>query len=315
MISLLFGALALAGYGDAQDGYPSWLERDLHLWTNAARVDPEAFEEDYNIGSNGVGCSFYEDFSVDEQTPKAPVMWSVPLSEAARFHSQDMFDNDWFAHESSDGTSFADRVARFYDGYAYGENIALGYSTPYDAVFQGWMCSTHGHRANIMDGGWEELGTGVVGLYYTQEFGANNIEFRRIASGVHEPEVPSGEAVFWASYHHPNGVAPDKYYAVLDGKKVDLSLHYGVEAQGIYSGTAEVEEGCHSYFFEVKVDGVFERYPEEGSFGWGDCEYEDENAGYISKQKGGGCSSVGGIGASWGLLLGASAALRRRKKL
>jgi hypothetical protein len=42
---LLFASLAaMAGYGDVDaEGYPSWAERDLHLWTNASRVDPEAF--------------------------------------------------------------------------------------------------------------------------------------------------------------------------------------------------------------------------------------------------------------------------------
>ena len=95
---LLIPTLALAGYGDAVDGYPSWMERDIILWTNAARVDPEAFEEAYNVG----GCST-SDFSADELTPKAPVQWNLSLNQAARSHSTDMYDNNFFDHTGSTG--------------------------------------------------------------------------------------------------------------------------------------------------------------------------------------------------------------------
>jgi hypothetical protein len=47
----LGAAPARAGYGDVgDDGLPSAAERELHLWTNAARVDPAAFKADYNAG-------------------------------------------------------------------------------------------------------------------------------------------------------------------------------------------------------------------------------------------------------------------------
>jgi len=41
---IVASGLALAGYGDPVDSYPHPWERSLHVWTNAVRVDPEAFE-------------------------------------------------------------------------------------------------------------------------------------------------------------------------------------------------------------------------------------------------------------------------------
>ncbi|MBN2800233.1 MAG: hypothetical protein JXX28_13925 [Deltaproteobacteria bacterium] len=304
MFWMMAMSLAMAGYGDAVDGYPTWAERDMHLWTSAARVDPEAFEPEYNAG----GCSFYEDFSVEEQTPKAPVMWNLDLNKAARFHSQDMYDNGCFAHESCDGTSFEARLQRFYDGNGFGENIASGYPNVYAAVFEGWMCSTHGHRENIMYPAWEELGTGAVGTLHTQDFGMNGVVARRLAMGVHEPELPVGIATFWSTYAHPTGNAPDSLTVVLDGKAHEMVLAYGVEASGIYRADVEVETACHSYYFSVEVDGAEERFPETGSYAWGDCMYDDTGAGFIEGQEapgGCGCASGGlvGGGIAWPLAL------------
>ncbi len=65
-----------------------------------------------------------------------------------------------------------------YSGYdnwmAYGENIAYGYTTA-AAVMQAWMNSS-GHRANILNPNFTEIGVGVATsaagyLYWTQEFG------------------------------------------------------------------------------------------------------------------------------------------------
>jgi uncharacterized protein YkwD len=61
------------------------------------------------------------------------------------------------------------------DWRTYGENIAFGYATA-AAVMQAWMNSP-GHRANILNPNFTEIGVGVVAnahgyLYWTQEFGA-----------------------------------------------------------------------------------------------------------------------------------------------
>jgi uncharacterized protein YkwD len=69
------------------------------------------------------------------------------------------------------------------EGYQYslvGENISAGNSTP-EAAMQSWMNSS-GHRANILNSGFRELGVGYYVLendqgsvnykhYWTQVFG------------------------------------------------------------------------------------------------------------------------------------------------
>jgi hypothetical protein len=270
----------VAGYGDVDEsGFPSANERDLHLWTNAARVDPGAFEGEYDLEPEP--CTL-DDFEPDERIPKAPIYFSRPLNEAARFHSDDMQENDWFAHESSDGTSFSDRVARWYSETTWvGENIAFGYVDGFDAVMHGWMCSP-GHRANIMDGDWTELGTGTNfngpnqwSRYYTQDFGGGTRDSSSaIAMGVHSPlSAGAGTATtFLADYQGPG---PDSFRVVVNGLSYDLALTYGVETQGVWNTTLNLpdDRACHEYYFQAEDSERTSIFPETGSYQTGtDCD-------------------------------------------
>ena len=312
---LLLSSMALGGYGDAIDSYPWYEERDIFLWTNAARVDPEAFEDAYNAG----GCSV-DDFSDDERTPKAPVQTNYLLNQTARSHSIDMYDNDFFDHTGSDGSSPSDRAASF--GYTNGvsENIATGYSDGWDVVMHGWMCSTTGHRENIMTAGWDELGTGVKGAKMTQNFGTGGVGRRAVSMGIHAPEKPLGSVEFLADCYVEGG--PDELIVVYDGQPFDMDLLYGEAGQGIYQVELDIDsDGCHQYFFQVDVAGEYVRYPEEGSYGWGDCEWDDPDSEWLASQMGiagrdhltedelrerfrlVGCSTAGGLGLGWVVLL------------
>lgn len=81
------------------------------------------------------------------------------LSRVARYKSQDMHDNRYFAHNSPTyGTPF--RMLRAF-GLSYrtaGENIAMGYAAP-AAVVAGWM-NSEGHRANILNSAYIKIGSG-----------------------------------------------------------------------------------------------------------------------------------------------------------
>lgn len=96
------------------------------------------------------------------------------LQKAAEAHSQDMIDKDYFTHNSQDGTTFAQRIKR--EGYNYrtaGENIAWGsgsLGSP-DNIFKGWMNSS-GHKANIMNKSYREVGIGAVAGTYKSYAGA-----------------------------------------------------------------------------------------------------------------------------------------------
>ena len=87
--------------------------------------------------------------------------WSDPLAMAAYLHSEDMAWNGFFSHTGSDGSSAGVRITR--QGYpwtAYGENIAVGYTTV-SSVIQGWLGS-EGHCRNLMSPAFTEIGAGYA---------------------------------------------------------------------------------------------------------------------------------------------------------
>lgn len=270
------------GYGDIQDTYPNYGERAVLLYTNAARVDPEAHKETYKTG----GCN-YSGFTADEKTPKKSLYWSHPLGEAARYHSQDMIDNNFFAHESPDGTTAGDRVARWYTESYIGENIAAGYPDAWVATMEGWMCSD-GHRANIMTGMWTELGTGVVDTHYTQDFGSGEVDtWMSIPMGLHAPRAAQSgsNATFYADYLSPDfgeegsslDDAPFAFDLVLNGLAYPMELEWGDPARGVYKAVVQLpaDQDCHQYFFIADDTAGESRFPEEGSYLVGACNEQD----------------------------------------
>ena len=106
-----------------------------------------------------------------------PLSYNEELTLAARLHSQDMGDQNYFDHTSLDGREFYERIADAgYDYQISGENIAAGYPTP-EAVVNGWM-NSDGHRANILDPDYCDIGVGYAAVngsdfyhYWTQDFG------------------------------------------------------------------------------------------------------------------------------------------------
>lgn len=93
------------------------------------------------------------------------------LGRVARYKSQDMKDNRYFAHNSPVyGTPFQMMKSFGISYRSAGENIARGYTTP-QAVVDGWMNSS-GHRANILNSSYTHIGVGYVaaGNYWTQMF-------------------------------------------------------------------------------------------------------------------------------------------------
>ena len=92
------------------------------------------------------------------------------LSRVARYKSEDMRDKGYFSHTSPTYGSPFQMMKSF--GISYrtaGENIAKGQTTP-AAVVKGWMNSS-GHRANILNSSFTEIGVGYAsGNYWTQMF-------------------------------------------------------------------------------------------------------------------------------------------------
>lgn len=96
--------------------------------------------------------------------------WNEQVAEVARGHSTDMRTHNFFQHISvTTGLDPFDRLKKA--GLSYqlaGENIAAGFPDAIEA-FESWMNSP-GHRKNILEKDFRQLGVGVLVEYYTQNF-------------------------------------------------------------------------------------------------------------------------------------------------
>jgi uncharacterized protein YkwD len=92
---------------------------------------------------------------------------SPRLAAAATQHSREMADDGYFEHDSFDGTTFSTRIAHWYTAAGYrswsvGENLLWASPSIRSArAAELWMQSP-GHRANILDPHWREIGIGAV---------------------------------------------------------------------------------------------------------------------------------------------------------
>lgn len=106
-----------------------------------------------------------------------PLTLDTRLRTAARLHSRDMANNNYFSHTGLNGSTAAQRIAAAgYTGSLLGENIAAGNATAAATMTQ-WMNSA-GHCANIMRASYKHLGVGYAYSasstfkhYWTQTFG------------------------------------------------------------------------------------------------------------------------------------------------
>ena len=83
------------------------------------------------------------------------------LARAADRHSRDMLRHNFFAHASSNGTSFDHRVRAFAPARSVGENLALLTPSPGLArrVVTMWLNSAP-HRAVLLTAGYRRIGVG-----------------------------------------------------------------------------------------------------------------------------------------------------------
>jgi hypothetical protein len=74
---------------------------------------------------------------------------------------EDMFQNQYFAHESSTGEKVSDLAKKFgYDFLLIGENLAMGNFSSDEDLVLAWMESP-GHRENILNEKYQEIGVAV----------------------------------------------------------------------------------------------------------------------------------------------------------
>lgn len=97
------------------------------------------------------------------------VEWDDKTASVAYRHSKDMFENQYFSHDSPTFGDLADRLSKGEVSYKIaGENIAAKYIDGIAAV-EGWLNSVD-HRKTLLNGEFTHLGVGVYHKYYTQNF-------------------------------------------------------------------------------------------------------------------------------------------------
>ena len=94
--------------------------------------------------------TYYETEAIEFLRNKAPIAaleWSDDLAAVCKVHTDDQIRNRFFDHDSSDGSSFWERAAKYGQGYVYSENLAWGAQSALENVVM-WLTSP-AHRDNI----------------------------------------------------------------------------------------------------------------------------------------------------------------------
>ncbi len=111
----------------------------------------------------------------------APVRPAPSLRLAALAHTRIQVKRGAFTHDSPDGSSFSDRIARFYgqrgfSRWGVGENLLYGpVSISPDEALRVWLDSP-AHREILLEPSWRDIG--IVALEVHQapgEFGGNDV--------------------------------------------------------------------------------------------------------------------------------------------
>ncbi len=115
-----------------------------------------------------------------------PLAFNTQLAIASRRHARRMARQDFVSHIGLDGSTPSDRAIAAGYPVGAGENVGAGYDTA-EAIVEGWMDSP-GHRANILNADYTEIGVGFFYLrndtgsenwnnYWAQAFSNPNINY------------------------------------------------------------------------------------------------------------------------------------------
>jgi uncharacterized protein YkwD len=176
--------------------------------SKARRIDPRVLEQAPNLNEGVAGATDCANADLQPDATNLPTISDATfcllnaertsrglsvlspdrqLQRAALGHGGDMVDHQYFAHEGRDGSQPAERIrsAGYLSGggaWRIGENLAWGtgdLATP-RAIMAAWMNSP-GHRANILQPQYRQIGFGVIagnptakdgaGATYVTEFG------------------------------------------------------------------------------------------------------------------------------------------------
>jgi hypothetical protein len=306
LVTMTVIAGSYAGYGDVSGGLPLWKERQILVLTNACRMAPVQYRDAY-VGN-------YAILDSSKYPPVSPLYFNINLGRSANAHALDMGDTcGVMQHNSCNGTSWDARVKAYYKTSSWiGENIANGNADPFATINQWIMDSRQGtnlpaadsslctvsagrvslcdgHRWNIMNKQYKEMGTGYAygtnsalqyHYFWVQDFGGGSPAIANpIVGGTHFLRE-SGKTTFLANYWDPSLKAPTEASMYLEGQKYTMTLLMGSASRGTYQIVLARGSACRTYYFSF-IDGSNKswRYPEQGALttaGEGGCTFEYE---------------------------------------
>jgi len=170
------------------------------LGTAATTTDSNGTLDAQTVNTTELEQKIHEEVN-EERTKRGlrPLDFDTELRTIARYHSEDMVEQDYLAHTAPDGETVTDRYERFeYDcdgKFKSGENIVLtladgNVNTEHgtvdynsnetriaEGVVRGWI-NSEAHRENLFHSAWSKEGIGVnlkqtdngVEVYITQNF-------------------------------------------------------------------------------------------------------------------------------------------------
>lgn len=131
---------------------------------------PDLSDTDWEKVERGMEEQIFDLTNMYREIHDVPALqWERDLSEVALLHSKDMFEQQYFSHQSLDGRGLKERIEERNLYYlAAGENIAAQHLDA-PAATEGWL-NSEGHRETLLSDQYNFLGVGVYRLYYTQNF-------------------------------------------------------------------------------------------------------------------------------------------------
>ncbi len=109
-----------------------------------------------------------------EQNKLTDLTISPDLTRAAQAKADDMVKRNYWSHTTPDGKqpwTFIDKTGYHYQ--AAGENLAYGFATSANTI-TGWMNSP-GHRANILNSTYQQIGFGIANSTNYQDDGQQTV--------------------------------------------------------------------------------------------------------------------------------------------
>jgi len=158
---------------------------------------------------------FTNDYRILNGLP--PLEESALLRSAAEAKVEDMFQYQYFAHESPSGTDVGSLVEQA--GYAYlvvGENLAEGNFENDEALVKAWILSP-GHRANVVNPKFTEIGVAVGQNFWNGRLTWMAVqEFAMPASLCPSPDESLRQQI------EVNAAQINAWSALLEAKKAEL---------------------------------------------------------------------------------------------